>query len=218
MNELRSIAAELGIKIPRSGKKAAAQRIYEASRAESSSAKASSVIDSLDPLSGKHLDSSRDSLIDPGEIVRVRSITPGALVYSPLGGGAAVIWSEIGAVKEMSVKEIEEMNSVSEKYLRSPLVILLDDRAVRKFGLDELYGRISRIDGLSALLKKNMSVISDELDRLIADNMRELLITKASSMYSSGELTDINIIKLLERKLCFGITEDSDGDNVQTAL
>ena len=218
MKELRAAAAELGIKIPRSGKKAAVQRIYEARKEKSSAGKASSLIDSLDPLAGEPLDSSAAELIDDNETVKVRSITRGALVYSPPGSAAPLIWSEIGAVKEMSVREIEEMNSVSGKYLASPLVILLDDRAVKRFGLEELYSRVARIDKLGSLFRKDEKVISEEIDRLASDNLRELLITKASSMYRSKELTDINIIKLLERKLCFGITEDSDADDVQTAL
>ncbi len=38
--------------------------------------------------------------------------------------------------------------------------------------------------------------------------MRDILIAKVSNMYKNGALKDINIIRLLERKLQFDISDD----------
>ena len=141
-------------------------------------------------------------------IVPVRSITFGTLIYKSRSNNATYIWNEIGSVQPMTIAAITEMNNYNVDYLRKPMVILLDERAIKQFRLSEVYENVAKINNLKALFKTDISNISKTIDNALAVNMRDLLISKVRTMYKKNILTDINIIRLLERKLQFDLSED----------
>ncbi len=90
-------------------------------------------IDDLDESSGDKV----DEIVDlPGDtIIPVKSMTFGRLNYISRQTGAAYWWQNIGDVTNMSVSALIEMNNYNRDYLRQPMVILLDERAVKYFRL-----------------------------------------------------------------------------------
>jgi hypothetical protein len=53
-----------------------------------------------------------------------------------------------------------------------------------------------------------MDVITKTIDSALAVNMRDILIAKVRTMYKNGSLKDIKIIRLLERKLQYDLSDD----------
>ena len=135
------------------------------------------------------------------EMIPVKSITFGGLTYKARSTNAIYRWNNIGAVEYMSVAELNEMNNYKRSYLNKPLVILLDERAIKKFRLQPVYENVAKINNLKDLFKKDMSTIERTIDTALDVNMRDILISKARQMIKNNTLTNINIIKLLERKL-----------------
>lgn len=135
------------------------------------------------------------------EMIPVKSITFGGLTYKARSTNAIYRWNNIGAVEYMSVAELNEMNNYKRSYLNKPLVILLDERAIKKFRLQPVYENVAKINNLKDLFKKDMSTIERTIDTALDVNMRDILISKARQMIKNNSLTNINIIKLLERKL-----------------
>ena len=143
-------------------------------------------------------------------VIPVRSITFGSLIYKSRSNNATYIWNEIGAVEHMTIAAITEMNNYNVDFLRKPLVILLDERAVKQFRLTEVYENVAKINNLKALFKSDLKTISRTIDNALAVNMRDMLISKVRTMYKKNTLTDVRVLKLLEQKLQFDFTSDDN--------
>lgn len=140
-------------------------------------------------------------------VIPVKSITFGGLTYKSRTNNAIFRWNQIGAVEYMTVAELNEMNNYKRDFLNRPLVILMDERAVRKFRLTAVYENVARINDLQSIFSSDMKVIEASVNKALAVNMRDILISKASQMIKNRTLVDINVIRLLSRKLQY----DFDG-------
>lgn len=138
-------------------------------------------------------------------IVRVRSMTFGKLIYKSAVNGAEFVWGNIGSIQDMTIGEITSMNNAYPDYLHKPLVILLDERAVRQFRLSRIYENVAKISDLKTLFTRDNATIEKTIDEALEVNMRDMLISKVRTMYKNGTLKDINIIRMLENKLKFDI-------------
>lgn len=141
-------------------------------------------------------------------VIPVRSITFGSLIYKSRSNNATYIWNEIGAVEHMTIAAITEMNNYNIDFLRKPMVILLDERAIKQFRLTEVYENVAKINNLRQLFNSDINNISKAIDNILAVNMRDIFISKVRTMYKKKTLTDINIIRLIERKLQFDLSDD----------
>ena len=55
------------------------------------------------------------------------------------------------------------------------------------------------------LFNSDIYTIEKTIDEALMVNMRDMLISKITTMYKNGSLKDINIIRLLEQKLQYDI-------------
>ncbi len=143
-------------------------------------------------------------------VIPVRSITFGSLIYKSRSNNATYIWNEIGAVEHMTIAAITEMNNYNIDFLRRPLVILLDERAVKQFRLTDVYEKVAQINNLKTLFKSDLKTISNIIDDVLKADMRDMLISKVRTMYKKNTLTDVRVIKLLEQKLQFDLASDDN--------
>lgn len=160
----------------------------------------SEAIDELDESADDNVQVG-DSGLSLDDIIPVKSITFGGLTYKARSTNAIYRWNQIGAIEYMSVAELNEMNNYKRAYLNKPLVILMDERAIKKFRLQKVYENVAQINNLKSLFKSDMTTIERTIDTALDANMRDILISKVRQMIKNGTLTNINIIKLLEKKL-----------------
>lgn len=160
----------------------------------------SEAIDELDESADDNVQVG-DSGLSLDDIIPVKSITFGGLTYKARSTNAIYRWNQIGAIEYMTVAELNEMNNYKRAYLNKPLVILMDERAIKKFRLQKVYENVAQINNLKSLFKSDMATIERTIDMAIDANMRDILISKVRQMIKNGTLTNINIIKLLEKKL-----------------
>ena len=140
-------------------------------------------------------------------VIGVKSITFGGLTYKSKTNNAMFRWNQIGAVEYMTIAQLNEMNNYKPDFLRKPLVILLDERAVKKFRLTPVYENVAKINNLSAVFNSDLDTIERVVDDALRVNMRDILVSKIRQMYKNGKLVNINIIRLLEDKLKFDLSE-----------
>jgi len=165
-----------------------------------------SAIDDLDESIDTGINSNIEDLpIDT--VIPVKSITFGGLTYKSRTNNAIFRWNQIGAVEYMTVADLNEMNNYKRDFLNRPLVILMDERAVRKFRLASVYENVARINDLQSIFSSDMKTIEASVNMALAVNMRDILISKASQMIKNRTLVDINVIRFLSRKLQY----DFDG-------
>ena len=164
-----------------------------------------SAIDDLEDSTGGDVEPIVDLPIDT--LIGVKSITFGGLTYKSKTNNAIFRWNQIGAVEYMTVGQLNEMNNYKTDFLRKPLVILLDERAIKKFRLTPVYENVAKINNLPAIFNSDIDTISKVIDDALRVNMRDILISKVRQMYKNKKLKDIEVIRLLEQKLQFDLSE-----------
>ncbi len=165
----------------------------------------SSAIDDLEDATGGEIEEIID--LPNNYIVRVRSITFGGLTYRSRATNAIFRWNQIGAEQDMTISELNEMNNYKTDFLRKPLVILMDDKAIKKFRLISVYENVAKIKNLTTIFKSDLKTIEHVIDDALRVNMRDILISKVRQLYKTRQLVDINVIRLLEKKLKFDLSE-----------
>lgn len=166
-----------------------------------------SVIDELDDSADDEFEEIVELPMDT--IVNVKSITYGGLTYKSRTTNAVVRWNQIGSIQPMTIAEINEMNNYKSDFLRKPLVILMDERAIKKFRLMSVYENVAKINNLGAVFKTgDLNKITKVIDDALSVNMRDILISKVRQMYKSKKLVDVNILRVLQDKLSFDILDD----------
>ena len=164
-----------------------------------------SAIDDLEDSTGGDIEPIVNLPIDT--LIGVKSITFGGLTYKSKTNNAIFRWNQIGAVEYMTVAQLNEMNNYKTDFLRKPLVILLDERAIKKFRLTPVYENVAKINNLTAIFNSDMQTISKVIDDALRVNMRDILISKVRQMYKNKKLKDIEVIRLLEQKLQFDLSD-----------
>lgn len=165
-----------------------------------------SAIDDLDDAVEDKIEEIVDLPMD--ETINVKSIVYGGLTYKSRTTNAVFRWNQIGSIQPMTVAEINEMNNHKTDFLRKPLVILMDERAIKKFRLTGVYENVAKINNLSAVFNSgDLNKIDNVITDALSVNMRDILISKVRQMYKAKKLTDINILRLLEKRLQFDLTD-----------
>lgn len=166
----------------------------------------SETIDELDE-SADDKDDYEDKL-DLDTSIPVKSITFGGLTYKSRTTNAVIRWKQIGEIQYMTVAELNEMNNYSSDFLNKPLVILMDERAVKKFRLTPVYENVAKLNNLKSVFNSDLATISKVVDDALRVNMRDILISKVRQMYKTGKLVDVNVLRLLQDKLNFDILSE----------
>lgn len=164
-----------------------------------------SVVDELDDSDKDNDITVEDLPIDT--IIPVKSITFGGLTYKSKTNNAIFRWGNIGAIEHMSIAQLNEMNNTNREFLNKPLVILVDERAIRKFRLTKVYENVAKINDLKRVFASDEHTIKYTIDRALDANMRDVLISKISQMIKNKSLVDINIIRMLNAKLQYDFEE-----------
>lgn len=150
-----------------------------------------------------------DDTLELDTSIPVKSITFGGLTYKSRSTNAVFRWNQIGAIQYMTVAELNEMNNYKSAFLNKPLVILMDERAVKKFRLTSVYENVAKLNNLKEVFSSDMQTIERVIDDALRVNMRDILINKVRQMYKTGKLVDINVIRLLEKKLSFDLSDQN---------
>lgn len=148
-----------------------------------------------------------DDTLELDTSIPVKSITFGGLTYKSRSTNAVLRWNQIGAIQYMTVAELNEMNNYKSAFLNKPLVILMDERAIKKFRLTPVYENVAKLNNLKEVFNSDEQTIERVIDDALRVNMRDILISKVRQMYKTKKLVDINIIKLLERRLKFDLSD-----------
>lgn len=225
LDELKEYAKSLDIKFGKISKEKLIEKIRERETIKSvmddddlnqddevvvevkSENKSTSLLDSISAAIDELEEADGGELIDNNitlaltETIPVKSVTFGGLTYKSKSTNALFRWNQIGAVEYMTVAELNEMNNYKREYLNKPLVVLLDERAIKKFRLTQVYENVAKINNLKSVFNSDMATIERTIDMALKVNMRDILISKVRGMIENRTLTDVSIIKLLERKL-----------------
>lgn len=217
LDELKAIAKEKGIMVGNIGKEKLIAKL-EALESTEEDKKEPSLLElineSVDSVASNVSKSTavrkQKEIIDSLEEIPVRSITLGGTTWVSPKTNAHYRWNEMGAIEYIPFGELCTLNNSKRNFLYKPMVIIMDERVIEYFRLQDTYEKVAQIHNLKKVFETRNGVeISKVLDTILRVNMRDVAISKIRDMRKNGELVDIDIINLVEKKLCFDLSDDN---------
>lgn len=151
--------------------------------------------------------------VDFNEEIACKSVVFGGLTWVSPKTNAYYRWENIGSIEYVPFNELITMNNTSRGYLFDPKLVIQDTRVIEYFRLLDVYSNVAQVQNLTKLFNEPLIEISKVVDLAIHVNMREVMISKVRQLRKDGILNNIDVIKLLEQKLCFDLSDDTLNDD-----
>lgn len=131
------------------------------------------------------------------EVVPVRSVVPRVTYASPKSK-LKWKWLEKGFVEYLTIDELLTMDSASPRFLRTPWLVVDDERVVEAFGLKELYEIINRIEDIEDFVNHDTDYIKETIEKL-PSNFKLVLASELNIKIRDGLISvDYYKVKVLE--------------------
>lgn len=122
----------------------------------------------------------------------------GVVIYKDKKTGDEFVWREVGDTDYVSG---DIMKRMPDKFLKTPWLKIMDnDDAIDIFNLRVLYDDIELIENVDKIIDMDDSKIYEIINRL-SNEYKQVLSTNIMGKVSSGELSNINVIRKFERLL-----------------
>lgn len=142
-------------------------------------------------LSKSYLNSIRD------EEVEVRNLTEGLVVYTSQKSGATYKWMGRDEIEIMTVGEVMAMHSQSEKFLKTPWLIVENEDVMVSLGLSTIHQQVADFDDLDEVLALPIHEMKAKLD-LLSPTYAAQIAEVIGAKILNGEVRDIYLIRALE--------------------
>lgn len=109
-------------------------------------------------------------------------------------------WDEVGHVEPMTFETLKNMWRNNKGYFKKMWLKPMDERVINKFGLTKTFEKYEYLMDDSNYTKKNI----DEICSAISDTPNGLkmsIFNKIKSMVVSGDISDVSVIRALEKHL-----------------
>ena len=122
----------------------------------------------------------------------------GVVIYKDKKTGDEFVWREIGDTEYVTG---DIMKRMGDKFLKTPWLKIMDNNdAIDIFNLRSLYDDIELIENVDKIIDMDDSKIYEIINRL-SNEYKQVLSTNVMGKVSSGELSNINVIRKFERLL-----------------
>ena len=138
--------------------------------------------------------------IDLNEMICVRSVTKGGVIYISPKTGMQVTWEDAGVEEYIEFGELLTMKASRPRFLNEPFIVVDDEECAEVLGLTKMYETIAGVDDLDVFFSQKPDVIEAKLDK-VPKGIKKLIGDKSRELVQKGELFDIRKIKILESKL-----------------
>lgn len=129
--------------------------------------------------------------------IPVRSCINGRVIYKSKKTGVTYKWLEKGAYEILTIDELLNMESQSQKFLHSSWLMVDDEEVIEAFNLQELYDLVAKVEDIDSFI--NMSLgeqkqIYNKLPKSLQNQVYNHIYNKVES----GEIDSKSKIRELE--------------------
>lgn len=142
-----------------------------------------------------------EPLLDDDEIA-VMSIVPNVSYYDKTTYDDYE-WRETGDIEYMTVASLVRMHRNHRDYFEHMKLKPLDERVIKKLGIERLYDKYDFFMDESSYTVDNIDKLMKMLSDLRTNDMRIAVLNKVKEMVSSGKITDVKVLRNLENR--FGV-------------
>ena len=115
-------------------------------------------------------------------------------------------WSEVGHTEYMTFDILKNMWRTDKGYFKNLWLKPMDDRVINKFGLTKTFEKYEYLMDGSNYTKKNIKSICDAIAET-PNGLKFAICDKVKSLVISGEVSDVSVIKELEKRLKIDLIE-----------
>ena len=137
--------------------------------------------------------------LDKDDVIEVVSLIPN-ISYKDKKYGDIYRWEKAGEIVEMTFDVINYMHQNHKTYFKSMWIKPLDNRVIKKFGLEVTYRDYDFLMDASNYTRKNVNEICDSI-RKTPQSLKFAICNKIKSLVSCGEISDIHILREIEKSL-----------------
>lgn len=109
-------------------------------------------------------------------------------------------WREVGHIEYMTFDILKNMWRTDKGYFKNLWLKPMDDRVINKFGLTKTFEKYEYLMDGSNYTKKNIKAICDAIKET-PNGLKFAICTKVKNLVVDGELTDVFVIRELEKRL-----------------
>lgn len=115
-------------------------------------------------------------------------------------------WDEIGHIEPMTFDTLKNMWRSHKGYFRNMWLKPNDARVINQFGLTKTFEKYEYLMDSSNYTKKNIKTICDAICET-PNGLKFAICDKVKSLVISGEVSDVSVIKELEKRLKIDLIE-----------
>lgn len=132
-------------------------------------------------------------------VITVKALVPKVYYTCPVTHDVFA-WEEVGDTQDMTFKQLKTMKAKYSRYLTDKWILPQNDEAIKKLGLDKVYGEKLTIQDRILLRGNDVDAVAELISKLNNDGRTELA-RYAEKSAKEGKLVNIKIIRLLEEQL-----------------
>ena len=115
-------------------------------------------------------------------------------------------WQEVGHAEYMTFDTLKNLWRNNKGYFNNLWLKPSDDRVINKFGLTKKFEKYEYLMDGSNYTRKNINAICDAI-KATPNGLKFAICNKVKNLVISGEVTDIFVIKELEKRLQIDLIE-----------
>ena len=129
--------------------------------------------------------------------IPVRSCINGRVIYKSKKTGVTYKWLEKGTYEILTIDELLNMESQSQKFLHSPWLMVDDEEVIEAFNLQELYDLVAKVEDIDSFITISLGEqkqIYNKLPKTLQNQVYNHIYNKVET----GEIDSKSKIRELE--------------------
>ena len=131
------------------------------------------------------------------EMVDVRSVIDGRVVYVSPKTHIKYKWLEKGDIEQLTIEEILAMDT-KKMFLRTPLLVVEDERVIEGLGLKGINKLVDKVEDIDQLVEMDLDDMEKTINELPFDYKRNLR-DEISKKIENSEIRDYVVVQTLKR-------------------
>ena len=143
--------------------------------------------------------------IQENDYVTIRNVSTGSVVVGTRNN-EYILESE-GDIERVQFNELRSLKNAHPKFFTIPLIVIDDEKAVKKLGLEKLYSELAYLNDLKTFFEKNYEdEIVQKLNKL-SDFSRMQVFEKLKQMVKDKTFIDMDVRELIKKHYTIEIFE-----------
>jgi len=144
----------------------------------------------------KQVNSTKPALKD-NDIIECISQIPN-LSYKDNKTGDMYRWDNVGDVEEISFGVLKDIYRNHNSYIKNLYFIFSDERVIKHFRMERIYEKYLGLLSKDVYTRDNINTIQENI-KALPKGIINTILNKVKSLVTNGEISDIQVIRSLEK-------------------